>query len=145
MKQRMRSVIARFKNNKGGVDEIIGALLGTFMLIMVTFVILDGLGGFVHQQMLQSYVDQYSLTVAKEGCTSNSATQQRYDELKQATGISPTIQVETTYYDASKSRVQYGTEIKITLTVADRAIGIMKSYPVQRKVSRSVISMKYWK
>ena len=130
-------------NNRaeGYVDVAVAVLVISFLLILLVSVF-----GVIHQkQTLNQMAEQIVEIASINGCVDNEVME-RYEQLCEQTGLTPTMTFEATYFDEDTGKVQLGDIISCTLTMETSLIGFGgELFPINMTVTASGVSQVYWR
>ena len=129
------------KKGEGYIDVVV-----SLIVIMIVVVLALNVFRFLTLRMDMDYFAREMVKIATVcGATSGSDINNRCNELKEETGINPTITwTGTTYF--SGSNVQYGDSIRVTLTYQAELAGLgIAKIPVTLTARYSGLSQQYWK
>ena len=140
----MKRLLKPFKTNKaeGYIDTVVCVMAAMMVIVLA----LNVFSFLTLKQDMDHFEKELIDTATTYGRTNEQATD-RYNELCDELGISPTVSYSgTTYYNASTGKVQLGETIHVTLTYQTyvRGLGVFK-IPVTLKATFSGLSQKYWK
>ncbi len=129
------------RKGEGYVDVAVAVLVISFLLILLVSVF-----GVIHQkQTLNQMAQQLAETAAINGCVGDEV-QERYEQLCEQMGITPTMTFESTYFDENTGKVQLGNVISCTLTMDTSLIGFGgELFPINMTVTASGVSQVYWR
>lgn len=130
----------RNKKGEGYIDVAI-----SLIVIMIVVVLALNVFRFLTLRMDMDYFAREMVKIATVvGATSHSDITARYNELKDETGINPTVSWNATYFSGSK--VQYGDSIKVTISYSAELVGMgITKIPVTVTARYSGLSQQYWK
>lgn len=140
----MKRLFKPFKTNKaeGYIDTVVCVMAAMMVIVLA----LNVFSFLTLKQDMDHFAKELIDTATTYGRTNEQATD-RYNELCDELGISPSVSYSgTTYYNASTGKVQLGETIHVTLTYQTyvRGLGVFK-IPVTLKATFSGLSQKYWK
>ena len=129
------------KRAEGYVDVAVAVLVISFLLILLVSVF-----GVMHQkQTLNQMCEQIVEIASINGCVDNEVME-RYEQLCEQTGLTPTMTFEATYFDEDTGKVQLGDIISCTLTMETSLIGFGgELFPIDMTVTVSGVSQVYWR
>ena len=129
------------KRAEGYVDVAVAVLVISFLLILLVSVF-----GVIHQkQTLNQMAEQIVEIASINGCVDNEVME-RYEQLCEQTGLTPTMTFEATYFDEDTGKVQLGDVISCTLTMETSLIGFGgELFPIDMTVNASGVSQVYWR
>ena len=129
------------KRAEGYVDVAVAVLVISFLLILLVSVF-----GVIHQkQTLNQMAEQIVEIASINGCVDNEVME-RYEQLCEQTGLTPTMTFEATYFDEDTGKVQLGDIISCTLTMETSLIGFGgELFPIDMTVTASGVSQVYWR
>ena len=129
------------KRAEGYVDVAVAVLVISFLLILLVSVF-----GVIHQkQTLNQMAEQIVEIASINGCVDNEVME-RYEQLCEQTGLTPTMTFEATYFDEDTGKVQLGDIISCTLTMETSLIGFGgELFPINMTVTASGVSQVYWR
>lgn len=129
------------KKGEGYVDVAVAVLVISFLLILLVSVF-----GLMHQkQTLNQMAEQLAETAAINGCVDDEVME-RYEQLCEQTGLTPTVTFEAIYFDEDTGKVQLGDIISCTLTMETSLIGFGgELFPIDMTVTASGVSQVYWR
>ena len=129
------------KRAEGYVDVAVAVLVISFLLILLVSVF-----GMIHQkQTLNQMAEQIVEIASINGCVDNEVME-RYEQLCEQTGLTPTMTFEATYFDEDTGKVQLGEIISCTLTMDTSLIGFGgELFPINMTVTASGVSQVYWR
>ena len=129
------------KRAEGYVDVAVAVLVISFLLILLVSVF-----GVIHQkQTLNQMAEQIVEIASINGCVDNEVME-RYEQLCEQTGLTPTMIFEATYFDEDTGKVQLGDIISCTLTMETSLIGFGgELFPIDMTVTASGVSQVYWR
>ena len=129
------------KRAEGYVDVAVAVLVISFLLILLVSVF-----GVIHQkQTLNQMAEQIVEIASINGCVDNEVME-RYEQLCEQTGLTPTMTFEATYFDEDTGKVQLGDVISCTLTMETSLIGFGgELFPIDMTVTASGVSQVYWR
>ena len=129
------------KKAEGYVDVAVAVLVISFLLILLVSVF-----GVIHQkQTLNQMAEQIVEIASINGCVDNEVME-RYEQLCEQTGLTPTMTFEATYFDEDTGKVQLGDIISCTLTMETSLIGFGgELFPINMTVTASGVSQVYWR
>ena len=135
----MRKVLN--KRAEGYVDVAVAVLVISFLLILLVSVF-----GVMHQkQTLNQMAEQLAEIASINGCVDDEVME-RYEQLCEQTGLTPTMTFEATYFDEDTGKVQLGEIISCTLTMETSLIGFGgELFPINMTVTASGVSQVYWR
>ena len=135
----MREIL-RSKKGEGYIDAVI-----SLIVIMLVVVLCLNVFRFLTLRMDMDYFAREMVEAATVcGATSGSDITARYNELKDETGISPTVTWKATYFSGKK--VQYGESIQVTISYTAELAGFgVTKIPVTVNARYSGLSQQYWK
>lgn len=133
--------MTKSKRGEGYVDVAVAVLVISFLLILLVSVF-----GLMHQkQTLNQMVEQLAETAAINGCVDDEVME-RYEQLCEQTGLTPTVTFEAIYFDEDTGKVQLGEIISCTLTMETSLIGFGgELFPIDMTVTASGVSQVYWR
>lgn len=140
----MRKLLKIFKGTKA--EGYIDAVVGVMVAMMVIAFALNVFSFLTLKQDMDHFAKELIDTATTYGRTSEEATE-RYNELCNEIGISPTVNYNgTTYYNSTTKKVQLGETIHVTLSYNTyvKGLGVFK-IPVTLEATHSGLSQKYWK
>ncbi|MBR4013400.1 MAG: DUF4320 family protein [Clostridia bacterium] len=129
------------KRAEGYVDVAVAVLVISFLLILLVSVF-----GVIHQkQTLNQMAEQIVEIASINGCVDDEVME-RYEQLCEQTGLTPTMTFEATYFDEDTGKVQLGDIIFCTLTMETSLIGFGgELFPINMTVTASGVSQVYWR
>ena len=129
------------KKAEGYVDVAVAVLVISFLLILLVSVF-----GVIHQkQTLNQMAEQIVEIASINGCVDNEVME-RYEQLCEQMGLTPTMTFEATYFDENTGKVQLGDIISCTLTMETSLIGFGgELFPINMTVTASGVSQVYWR
>ena len=129
------------KKGEGYVDVAVAVLVISFLLILLVSVF-----GVIHQkQTLNQMCGQIVEIASINGCVDNDVME-RYEQLCEQMGLTPTMTFEATYFDEDTGKVQLGDVISCTLTMETSLIGFGgELFPIDMTVNASGVSQVYWR
>ena len=129
------------KRAEGYVDVAVAVLVISFLLILLVSVF-----GVIHQkQTLNQMCEQIVEIASINGCV-DYEVMERYEQLCEQTGLTPTMTFEATYFDEDTGKVQLGDIISCTLTMETSIIGFGgELFPIDMTVTASGVSQVYWR
>ena len=129
------------KKGEGYVDVAVAVLVISFLLILLVSVF-----GVIHQkQTLNQMCEQIVEIASINGCVDNDVME-RYEQLCEQMGLTPTMTFEATYFDEDTGKVQLGDVISCTLTMETSLIGFGgELFPIDMTVNASGVSQVYWR
>ena len=129
------------KRAEGYVDVAVAVLVISFLLILLVSVF-----GVIHQkQTLNQMCEQIVEIASINGCVDDEVME-RYEQLCEQTGLTPTVTFEATYFDEDTGKVQLGDVISCTLTMETSLIGFGgELFPIDMTVNASGVSQVYWR
>ena len=129
------------KRAEGYVDVAVAVLVISFLLILLVSVF-----GVIHQkQTLNQMAEQIVEIASINGCVDDEVME-RYEQLCEQTGLTPTMTFEATYFDEDTGKVQLGDVISCTLTMDSSLIGFGgELFPINMTVTASGVSQVYWR
>ena len=129
------------KRAEGYVDVAVAVLVISFLLILLVSVF-----GVIHQkQTLNQMAEQIVEIASINGCVDDEVME-RYEQLCEQTGLTPTMTFEATYFDEDTGKVQLGDIISCTLTMETSLIGFGgELFPIDMTVTASGVSQVYWR
>ena len=129
------------KRAEGYVDVAVAVLVISFLLILLVSVF-----GVIHQkQTLNQMAEQIVEITSINGCVDDEVME-RYEQLCEQTGLTPTMTFEATYFDEDTGKVQLGDIISCTLTMETSLIGFGgELFPINMTVTASGVSQVYWR
>ena len=129
------------KRAEGYVDVAVAVLVISFLLILLVSVF-----GVIHQkQTLNQMAEQIVEIASINGCVDDEVME-RYEQLCEQTGLTPTMTFEATYFDEDTGKVQLGDIISCTLTMETSLIGFGgELFPINMTVTVSGVSQVYWR
>lgn len=129
------------KKGEGYVDVAVAVLVIYFLLILLVSVF-----GVIHQkQTLNQMAEQIVEIASINGCVDNEVME-RYEQLCEQTGLTPTVTFDATYFDEDTGKVQLGDIISCTLTMETSLIGFGgELFPIDMTVTASGVSQVYWR
>ena len=129
------------KRAEGYVDVAVAVLVISFLLILLVSVF-----GVIHQkQTLNQMAEQIVEIASINGCVDDEVME-RYEQLCEQTGLTPTMTFEATYFDEDTGKVQLGDIISCTLTMETSLIGFGgELFPINMTVTASGVSQVYWR
>ena len=129
------------KKGEGYVDVAVAVLVISFLLILLVSVF-----GLMHQkQTLNQMCEQIVEIASIKGCVDDEVME-RYEQLCEQTGLTPTVTFEATYFDEDTGKVQLGDVISCTLTMETSLIGFGgELFPIDMTVTASGVSQVYWR
>ena len=129
------------KRAEGYVDVAVAVLVISFLLILLVSVF-----GVIHQkQTLNQMAEQIVEIASINGCVDDEVME-RYEQLCEQTGLTPTMTFEATYFDEDTGKVQLGDVISCTLTMETSLIGFGgELFPINMTVTASGVSQVYWR
>lgn len=129
------------KRAEGYVDVAVAVLVISFLLILLVSVF-----GVIHQkQTLNQMAEQIVEIASINGCVDDEVME-RYEQLCEQTGLTPTMTFEATYFDDDTGKVQLGDIITCTLTMDTSLIGFGgELFPINMTVTASGVSQVYWR
>ena len=129
------------KRAEGYVDVAVAVLVISFLLILLVSVF-----GVIHQkQTLNQMAEQIVEIASINGCVDDEVME-RYEQLCEQTGLTPTMTFEATYFDEDTGKVQLGDIITCTLTMDTSLIGFGGDlFPIDMTVTASGVSQVYWR
>ena len=129
------------KRAEGYVDVVVAVLVISFLLILLVSVF-----GVIHQkQTLNQMCEQIVEIASINGCVDDEVME-RYEQLCEQTGLTPTMTFEATYFDEDTGKVQLGDIISCTLTMETSLIGFGgELFPIDMTVTASGVSQVYWR
>ena len=133
--------MTKSKRGEGYVDVAVAVLVISFLLILLVSVF-----GLMHQkQTLNQMAEQLAETAAINGCVDDEVME-RYEQLCEQTGLTPTVTFEAIYFDEDTGKVQLGEIISCTLTMENSLIGFSgELFPINMTVIASGVSQVYWR
>lgn len=129
------------KRAEGYVDVAVAVLVISFLLILLVSVF-----GVIHQKQTLNQMAEQSVEIASiNGCVDDEVME-RYEQLCEQTGLTPTVTFEATYFDEDTGKVQLGDIITCTLTMETSLIGFGgELFPINMTVTASGVSQVYWR
>lgn len=129
------------KRAEGYVDVAVAVLVISFLLILLVSVF-----GVIHQkQTLNQMAEQIVEIASINGCVDDEVME-RYEQLCEQTGLTPTVTFDATYFDEDTGKVQLGDIISCTLTMETSLIGFGgELFPIDMTVTASGVSQVYWR
>lgn len=129
------------KKGEGYVDVAVAVLVISFLLILLVSVF-----GVIHQkQTLNQMAEQIAEIASINGCVDDEVME-RYEQLCEQTGLTPTVTFDATYFDEDTGKVQLGDIISCTLTMETSLIGFGgELFPIDMTVTASGVSQVYWR
>lgn len=132
--------------DKGGFSTAVG-MLGAVLLFAIIASCGLGITAQIHQiTVLDRFADELATKAGEQGRCGGTALEERYAQLVDSTGLSPTVNYEASYYDRTRQLVQYGDPITVSLTMETKVVGFGDfSIPMTLRVKSSEQSTQYWK
>lgn len=127
-------------------EGYIDAVVGVIAAMMVIVLALNIFSFLTLKQDMDHFAKELIDKATTYGRTNEQATE-RYNELCDELGISPSVSYSgTSYYNSSTEKVQLGETIRVTLTYKTyvKGLGVFK-IPVTLNARFSGLSQKYWK
>ncbi len=137
MKKHLKSTRA-----EGYIDTVVCVMAAMMVIVLA----LNVFSFLTLNQDLDHFAKELIDTATTYGRTNEQATD-RYEELCEEMGISPSVSYSgTTYYNSSTGKVQLGETITVTLTYKTyvKGLGVFK-IPITLTTKFSGLSQKYWK
>ena len=129
------------KKGEGYVDVAVAVLVISFLLILLVSVF----GLMYQKQTLNQMCEQIVEIASINGCVDDEVME-RYEQLCEQTGLTPTVTFEATYFDEDTGKVQLGDVISCTLTMDSSLIGFGgELFPINMTVTASGVSQVYWR
>lgn len=140
----MKRLLKPFKSTKaeGYIDTVVCVMAAMMVIVLA----LNVFSFLTLKQDMDHFAKELIDTAATYGRTNEEVTD-RYDELCEELGISPSVSYSgTSYYNSSAGKVQLGETIYVTLSYNTyvKGLGVFK-IPVTLKAIFSGLSQKYWK
>ncbi len=136
----------RFKLNNKGNSQLVAVLISIPVLLLF---LCATIGAFAYSNTynrLDDFADEMIAKAGKIGKCSGTAIDTRYDELQDATKLSPTVEFSATYFDSAKKTVQYGDTITLTLTLNMKIFEFYDFYVPKTLIRvKTTQSEQYWK
>lgn len=125
--------------------------IGTILLVVVSLVLIVLFVNFSSIVIMRQQMDYFGkelLNTATVYGQIGNEVQERYEELKEQTGLSPVVSWDAeAWYNASDKKVQLADKITLTLTIDTVLPGFDGfadiSLPLQ--IKHSSLSRRYWK
>ena len=133
----------RICNNRaeGYIDVAVTVLVVSFLLILMVSVF-----GAVSQKQDLKYMCSELVEMATTTGKIGDEVQERYEALCEETGLTPTVNFTTTYFDEDNGKVQFGEVISCTLTVESGLPGFGgELFAFTMTATESGLSQIYWK
>lgn len=132
------------KNTKaeGYIDTVVCVMAAMMVIVLA----LNVFSFLTLKQDLDYFAKEMIDTATTYGRT-KTEVYERYDELSDELGISPTYSFSgTDYYNSSTGKVQLGETITVTITYRTyvKGLGVFK-IPITLTAKHSGLSQKYWK
>lgn len=142
---KLRRIIEILKDKRG--FSVTVGMLGCVLVFALVFSCFLGVTVQMHKiNVLDRFADEMAAKAGQQGRCSGSELDTRYNQLVEATGIKPTVEYVTSFYNSSKQLVQYGDAITVNLTLESNLIGFGDYYiPMILKAKSTEQSMQYWK
>lgn len=144
--KKLKLKIKKLCKNKDGFVNVVTLPI----CIVVAFSFLAcfiALLSFQHKNVkLDRFAYEIAVAASQQGKCTGKAINERYKELEETLGISPTVSFDADYFDYTKKTVQYGDTITVTLTLDVEYEG-WGSFDKKRTFTSvaSRNSMEYWK
>ena len=129
------------KRAEGYIDVAVTVLVVSFLLILMVSVF-----GAVSQKQDLKYMCSELVEMATTTGKIGDEVQERYEALCEETGLTPTVNFTTTYFDENSGKVQFGEVISCTLTVESGLPGFGgELFAFTMTATESGLSQIYWK
>ena len=129
------------KNAEGYIDVAVTVLVVSFLLILTVSVF-----GAVSQKQDLKYMCSELVEMATTTGKIGEQVQARYEALCEETGLTPTVNFTTTYFDENSGKVQFGEVISCTLTLESGLPGFGgELFAFTMTATESGLSQIYWK
>jgi len=136
----MRKIL---KSNKG--EGYIDLAVAVLVLVFVLVVAISLWSAITLKQDMRYMCQELIDTATKTGKISTEVDD-RYQELCDEVGFTPTVSWKTTYYNSTKKQVQLGDTITCTITCSITLQGFGEfTLPFDVTVTQSGLSRVYWK
>ncbi len=131
-------------NNKSG-EGYIDVVVSVFVIMMLLVLTINVFSFLAIKQDLDYYAHELVESACFSGRVSSEAFARRF-ELTTETGLFPSVNWQTTYFNSSTKTVQLGNTITVTLTCQKNleGFGVFK-IPITLTAKYSGLSQKYWK
>ena len=114
--------------------------------MMIIVLALNTFSFFAIKQDLDHYAKEMIRTATVEGRTTGTPITNRQTQLRNETGLNPTVVWTATYFNNTQRTVQLGDTITVTLTYQTRFQGFgIFSVPVTLTARHSGLSQRYYK
>lgn len=133
--------IMKSTRGEGYIDLAVAVLVLVFVLVIAI-----SLWSAITLKQDMRYMCEELIATATSTGKVGEEVEQRFAELCEETGITPTVTWNTTYYNATGKQVQLGEIITCTLTheIALQGFGTF-TLPFSVTVTQSGLSRVYWK
>lgn len=133
--------IMKSTRGEGYIDLAVAVLVLVFVLVIAI-----SLWSAITLKQDMRYMCEELIATATSTGKVGEEVEQRFAELCEETGITPTVTWNTTYYNAAKKQVQLGEIITCTLTheITLQGFGTF-TLPLSVTVTQSGLSRVYWK
>ena len=133
--------IMKSTRGEGYIDLAVAVLVFVFVLVIAI-----SLWSAITLKQDMRYMCEELIATATSTGKVGEEVEQRFAELCEETGITPTVTWNTTYYNATKKQVQLGEIITCTLTheITLQGFGTF-TLPFSVTVTQSGLSRVYWK
>ncbi len=138
----MEKIKALLKDKKG-VSTTIAVLFGIVLFVAILLFAIGVFSAVNSYSTLNTFGEQLVQEAADAGKTSGDQVNERYEQLKDSTGLDPEVTWEANYYDASTGKVQYGDVITLHLEL-DTTLK-MTQVPLHFTIEKTAKSQQYWK
>ncbi|WMJ24323.1 DUF4320 family protein [Paludicola sp. MB14-C6] len=143
----MNKVRSLFQS-KEGISQTIGVM---FLVIAVALLItcIIGVLGAAHEiSVMDNYAVEMTKKIGEVGKCSDTEIDKKYNDLKAATGLSPTMTISAPdgYFNSICKTVQYGDQIIVKLEMNIKMLGFSDyniTFPFS--IEKSTQSEQYWK
>lgn len=134
--------LLKSKRGEGYIDTIV-VVLTSMMIIIIAINVFS----LVTLKQSLDYFSRELLNTASTYGRISTEVNDRYNELKTQTGLSPTVTWSAQYYDITDKKVQLSDKITVTLTLQTnfQGTGEMTIIPLTLTSNGSTLSERYWK
>lgn len=129
-----------------GSSQLVAVIVIIPVVIMLVIIGITAIAYSNKYEQLDNFADELIAQAGAIGKCQGMSVDKRYDELANATGLSPEYEFDASYFDVLQKTVQYGDTITLKVTLETELIGFYGfSIPATLKRTKTTQSEQYWK